>query len=210
MNVAEEVDDQARKDYHYLNWLTTDGIPNTHRNINYYGQMVQTVQKDISTADEQMNALLAMEGDQSKAVVNLLKMKKQMEGKLAEFNAKLDRQKKNIQGLYRAKNEYELKLKDSRPKATFSSPRQARASMNDEGYASSSPCSSPKSYKAHRLRQTRFSPAVDVEQSTSKILDPHLHSVASPSVDKTHPVPCLLYTSPSPRDRQKSRMPSSA
>ena len=24
------------------------------------------------------------------------------------------------------------------------------------------------------------------------------------------PVPCLLYTSPSPRDRQKSRMPSSA
>ena len=25
-----------------------------------------------------------------------------------------------------------------------------------------------------------------------------------------HPSPCLLYTSPSPRDRQKSRMPSSA
>ena len=25
-----------------------------------------------------------------------------------------------------------------------------------------------------------------------------------------HPQPCLLYTSPSPRDRQKSRMPSSA
>ena len=28
------------------------------------------------------------------------------------------------------------------------------------------------------------------------------------SMDQTHP--CLLYTSPSPRDRQKSRMPSSA
>ena len=26
----------------------------------------------------------------------------------------------------------------------------------------------------------------------------------------THFIPCLLYTSPSPRDRQKSRMPSSA
>ena len=26
----------------------------------------------------------------------------------------------------------------------------------------------------------------------------------------SHPRPCLLYTSPSPRDRQKSRMPSSA
>ena len=25
-----------------------------------------------------------------------------------------------------------------------------------------------------------------------------------------YPIPCLLYTSPSPRDRQKSRMPSSA
>ena len=25
-----------------------------------------------------------------------------------------------------------------------------------------------------------------------------------------HIIPCLLYTSPSPRDRQKSRMPSSA
>ena len=27
---------------------------------------------------------------------------------------------------------------------------------------------------------------------------------------RTHPETCLLYTSPSPRDRQKSRMPSSA
>ena len=26
----------------------------------------------------------------------------------------------------------------------------------------------------------------------------------------THPDPCLLYTSPSPRDRTRSRMPSSA
>ena len=29
-------------------------------------------------------------------------------------------------------------------------------------------------------------------------------------VDVKHPYDCLLYTSPSPRDRQKSRMPSSA
>ena len=28
--------------------------------------------------------------------------------------------------------------------------------------------------------------------------------------EATMPIPCLLYTSPSPRDRQKSRMPSSA
>ena len=31
---------------------------------------------------------------------------------------------------------------------------------------------------------------------------------AAVAIDQTHP--CLLYTSPSPRDRQKSRMPSSA
>ena len=33
---------------------------------------------------------------------------------------------------------------------------------------------------------------------------------ASMSVGYNHPYVCLLYTSPSPRDRQKSRMPSSA
>ena len=30
------------------------------------------------------------------------------------------------------------------------------------------------------------------------------------NITKPHHYPCLLYTSPSPRDRQKSRMPSSA
>ena len=29
-------------------------------------------------------------------------------------------------------------------------------------------------------------------------------------IELVFPLPCLLYTSPSPRDRQKSRMPSSA
>ena len=33
---------------------------------------------------------------------------------------------------------------------------------------------------------------------------------ASDLIDLDHPNYCLLYTSPSPRDRQKSRMPSSA
>ena len=32
----------------------------------------------------------------------------------------------------------------------------------------------------------------------------------SPVLDKAETYHCLLYTSPSPRDRQKSRMPSSA
>ena len=37
-----------------------------------------------------------------------------------------------------------------------------------------------------------------------------LNSVAYPEHGLDHPLICLLYTSPSPRDRQKSRMPSSA
>ena len=45
----------------------------------------------------------------------------------------------------------------------------------------------------------------------------HIYNVTVSSVYETEPVGnveqqnfCLLYTSPSPRDRQKSRMPSSA
>ena len=34
----------------------------------------------------------------------------------------------------------------------------------------------------------------------------HMHG----NPDTPHPDPCLLYTSPSPRDRTRSRMPSSA
>ena len=36
------------------------------------------------------------------------------------------------------------------------------------------------------------------------------HSLFSKKLDFDLPIGCLLYTSPSPRDRQKSRMPSSA
>ena len=35
-------------------------------------------------------------------------------------------------------------------------------------------------------------------------------NIFSNSKNSMHNLPCLLYTSPSPRDRQKSRMPSSA
>ena len=40
--------------------------------------------------------------------------------------------------------------------------------------------------------------------------DASVKALASTEVDVSSLTPCLLYTSPSPRDRQKSRMPSSA
>ena len=39
---------------------------------------------------------------------------------------------------------------------------------------------------------------------------PTIRELASQSIEPNHFGTCLLYTSPSPRDRQKSRMPSSA
>src|SRR5665213_3738643 len=48
----------------------------------------------------------------------------------------------------------------------------------------------------------------------ARVLTCHLVLLATPPVASSchepHAKPCLLYTSPSPRDRQKSRMPSSA
>ena len=43
-----------------------------------------------------------------------------------------------------------------------------------------------------------------------KLLDKSKTIVFSPGPGSPKDYPCLLYTSPSPRDRQKSRMPSSA
>ena len=40
--------------------------------------------------------------------------------------------------------------------------------------------------------------------------DPHIVNVNGPRYSSMMSNDCLLYTSPSPRDRQKSRMPSSA
>ena len=40
--------------------------------------------------------------------------------------------------------------------------------------------------------------------------DPILSYDGAPKIDDAHRKICLLYTSPSPRDRTRSRMPSSA
>ena len=41
-------------------------------------------------------------------------------------------------------------------------------------------------------------------------LEQKLKNSLTASINEYKDMPCLLYTSPSPRDRQKSRMPSSA
>ena len=51
-------------------------------------------------------------------------------------------------------------------------------------------------------------PILDVLQLGPIINDKQVNKIIV-EPDQTHPT-CLLYTSPSPRDRQKSRMPSSA
>ena len=48
----------------------------------------------------------------------------------------------------------------------------------------------------------------EIKQSSAENLWDHKKSELNTKQAK--PKPCLLYTSPSPRDRQKSRMPSSA
>ena len=70
-----------------------------------------------------------------------------------------------------------------------------------------------------------MAPEVDGPEEVSTTEPPNLHVVQEPAVEQFEfdvptfdessleeppPIPCLLYTSPSPRDRQKSRMPSSA
>ena len=45
---------------------------------------------------------------------------------------------------------------------------------------------------------------------TALVLAPWLGGHRRPAPPPATPSTCLLYTSPSPRDRQKSRMPSSA
>ena len=47
-------------------------------------------------------------------------------------------------------------------------------------------------------------------QGTAMSLSPLAHVLFSRIMNFDSANPCLLYTSPSPRDRQKSRMPSSA
>ena len=125
--------------------------------------MIGNVSNDINTADEQLNALLAMEADvnQSQQVVALMKMRKQMIDKLEEFKGKAEKCKKNIQGQYRLKSEHEIKI------SQYRQAQDRRSRSVDLGYCSSSPSSSPQSYKSQRTRPTCFSPQTDCDPLTT-------------------------------------------
>ena len=123
---------QKQEDIRYLQWINNEAIPLLHKNIDYFEQLANTIRTDIVANEYQQNAarIMAEQGQQTNIEV-MTKLRGQMEDKLKETLVKLERQNKNVTGLYKLRNEYMIKI-------------------------------------------------------------------------------CLLYTSPSPRDRQKSRMPSSA
>ena len=56
-----------------------------------------------------------------------------------------------------------------------------------------------------RIRLKAFDHRI-LDQSTNEIVN----TAKRTGANVRGPIPCLLYTSPSPRDRQKSRIPSSA
>ena len=58
------------------------------------------------------------------------------------------------------------------------------------------------------LALSRIGKSTDKVQMNRELIKPQRYDVSPWNVGNVHN--CLLYTSPSPRDRQKSRMPSSA
>ena len=57
---------------------------------------------------------------------------------------------------------------------------------------------------------TRLHRALETYRVPKALRKTHLEKISPIFRDVTELTACLLYTSPSPRDRQKSRMPSSA
>ena len=73
--------------------------------------------------------------------------------------------------------------------------------------------SAKKSNKNIEIAKTQGKNSVVIEKQTGKFSSrggSFRSSANKPKTNSTFNRGCLLYTSPSPRDRQKSRMPSSA
>ena len=63
---------------------------------------------------------------------------------------------------------------------------------------------------AHNIRRLERRRSLNMHLASSREFGQSTIEVENISPSKTHRIACLLYTSPSPRDRTRSRMPSSA
>ena len=65
-------------------------------------------------------------------------------------------------------------------------------------------------FKEVHLRNLTYFAHLDTVEEGAPDLDVGVKIFTGLNVSQDLPIPCLLYTSPSPRDRTRSRMPSSA
>ena len=200
---TEEEDHKLNSILHYLNWVTYEAIPCKERNIQYYEQLADTIRLDIARNEEQLHdaQLTTLQNDQTNGMT-IRKLRRQMELKLEETIVKLQKQKKDLEGLNRAQTEHIDKLKAGNKNVkTIISARLLLSRLHNYVFLQDI-------YKTRCITPIPTSPPRAFVPSTSSLLESH------PILSNLEPGSqyhgCLLYTSPSPRDRQKSRMPSSA
>ena len=71
-------------------------------------------------------------------------------------------------------------------------------------------CRNEETFPTQSLTIPDTSSHIDENQESWYLEDFDQDSISPENLELDQYQPCLLYTSPSPRDRQKSRMPSSA
>ena len=164
-----ELEVRKMEDQRYLNWLINEAQPTSLKNLAYFMQMVDTVQTDIKISQDQESALVAMAGagERMDEINRMKKMRSQMREKLLEFEAKLERQKKNHRGLQRLQEEYEIRVTSANNDSGYSSPADYRVSKADVTY---------KEYKEHH---NQLSQALSLELSRPPTLVSPLSSPSS-------------------------------
>ena len=108
--VASVEDPRRREDKRYLAWLISDGIPNTARNVQYFEKLADNIRQDIGTSEMQIQAVKAITQGVYVDIQTPLKLRKPMEKKLEETLSKIERSKKNLEGLKSLKEEQTKKL----------------------------------------------------------------------------------------------------
>ena len=60
-SITSAGDPKRQEDQRYLNWIITDGIPNTARNVQYFEKLADNIRQDIGTSELQLQAVRDME-----------------------------------------------------------------------------------------------------------------------------------------------------